>query len=318
MNQAEKINFRQTRDFTEVFNVSIKFLRQNFKLFFKSIILVAGPFLLLSAIATGFYQSNAVGLTTIPRDGAPDFLSRFGWSFILLLVAGIFANLMLIGTSFAYMINYMEKGPGNFTVSDVGNTVFKNFGKLVLTLLGFFVILIPLILLFVLVALGFQGAGAGLIVLLVFLMFVGMAILLPPLMWQWGAMYLVVMQEKIGVFAAFSRTYRVMKGKFWWTWLLMFCALLAIGFASLIFTVPQLIYQMVLIFGANKSGGETSVVFIVVVAVCTFFNTVVHSVLYIISGFHYYSLAEEKDGIGLMERIDEIGNTPDTNVEQQY
>jgi hypothetical protein len=85
MNQAEKINFRQTRDFTEVFNVSIKFLRQNFKLFFKSIILVAGPFLLLSAIATGFYQSNAVGLTTIPRDGAPDFLSRFGWSFICYL-----------------------------------------------------------------------------------------------------------------------------------------------------------------------------------------------------------------------------------------
>ena len=34
----EKINFRQVRDFGETFNVSVKFFRQNFKLFFQSLI----------------------------------------------------------------------------------------------------------------------------------------------------------------------------------------------------------------------------------------------------------------------------------------
>ena len=65
----EKINFRQTRDFGETFNVSIKFLRQNFKLFFQSVLFIAGPFVLISAIAGAFYQSNAINMFSITKLG---------------------------------------------------------------------------------------------------------------------------------------------------------------------------------------------------------------------------------------------------------
>ena len=65
MNNQEKITFRQARDFGEIFNVSVKFLRQNVKLFFQSLIYIAGPFVLISAIAGAFYQSSALSMHVI-------------------------------------------------------------------------------------------------------------------------------------------------------------------------------------------------------------------------------------------------------------
>ena len=130
MNNQEKINFRQVRDFGEIFNVSVKFLRQNFKQFFQALIFIAGPFVLISAIAGAFYQSNAVSIVSAARMGQSDVFSQFGFTYLIFIIAAITANLALIGTVFSYMINYMEKGPGGFTLNDVRQTLVSNIGNL--------------------------------------------------------------------------------------------------------------------------------------------------------------------------------------------
>jgi len=76
---------------------------------------------------------------------------------------------------------------------------------------------------------------------------------------------------------------------------------------------------MVLTFSSLQGGeNETSIPFIAVATVCTFCTTLLYGFMYIINGVHYYSLAEKNDGKGMMERINEIGATPNTNVNQQY
>jgi hypothetical protein len=150
-------------------------------------------------------------------------------------------------------------------------------------------------------------------------LFFGFLILFPPLMWQLTVVYLVEMQENRGVFQSFSRTRRVMSSNFWWTWVIMVCSALAVGIISFVFALPQSIYSAILMFSHLKDAtDEVSIPFLIVATVCTFCSTLLYSGLYVISAFHYYSLAEQKEGIGLMERIDEIGNTPDNNVEQHY
>ena len=121
MNQPEKINFLQTRDFGETFNVTVKFIRQNFKAFFSALVLIAGPFILLSSIAGGVYQSSALGLRTrILSSGSDyDFLAQYGITFIVFIIFSILSNLVSVGTTFAFMLVYKEKGPGHFTTSDV-------------------------------------------------------------------------------------------------------------------------------------------------------------------------------------------------------
>src|SRR3972149_5114405 len=110
MENQEKINFRQVRDFGETFNVTVKFFRQNFKLFFQSLIFIAGPFILISAIAGAFYQSNAANLFSFTRTGSSDIFSQFGWTYFVFIIAAVIANIMLLGTVFGFMINYLEKG----------------------------------------------------------------------------------------------------------------------------------------------------------------------------------------------------------------
>ncbi|MDP1744326.1 MAG: hypothetical protein Q8L90_02040 [Bacteroidota bacterium] len=319
MNNQEKINFRQARDFGETFNVSVKFLRQNLKLFFQSLIYIAGPFVLISAIAGAFYQSSALSMLSIARMGQSNLFSQFGWTYLIFILATIVANMLLLATVFSFMINYMEKGPGGFTVNDVGRTVIKNIGNI------FSVFFLLLLLAIVAVALvfgivfGIASAAPVLGVLFGIALFFGLLILLPSLMWQLSVVYLVKMKEDGSALNALGRTRQVMRGNFWWTWIIMVCAVMAVGLISFIFALPQAVYQIVLMFSHLKdASNDVSIPFLIVASVCTFCSTLLYSGLYVISAFHYFSLAEQKDNIGLMERIDEIGKTPNNNVEQHY
>ncbi len=322
MINLEKINFRQARDFGEIFNVSVKFFRQNFKQFFQALIFIAGPFVLISAIAGAFYQSNAVSIFSAARMGSSDVFSQFGWTYLIFILAAITANLALIGTVFAYMINYMEKGPGEFTINDVRQTVVSNIGNLLsvffLMVLIVFIIILVTVILFV-VTTAVASSIPAVAILLGIALFFGLLILMPPLMWQISVIYLVKMQEGGSAVSSFYRTQKVLRNNFWWTWVIMVCAAMAVGILSFIFALPQAVFQVVLMYGNLKeASGDISIPFIIVASVCTFCSTLLYSALYVISAFHYYSLAEQKDGIGLMERIDEIGNTPNSDVEQQY
>ncbi len=321
MNQ-EKINFRQVRDFGETFNVSVKFLRQNAKLFFQCILFIAGPFILLSAIAGAFYQSNAINMFSINRlgsGGIDSLLQQFGWAYLLFILAAILASLASMATVFSFMINYLEKGPGGFTVSDVQRTVTQNIGNVLGVFFSFTLLIILIVVVIVVIIAGIGTAVPAIGILLALFLLLGMLMILPPFMWQMSATYLVKMTEQKGVFESFRRTRQVMRDNFWWTWVIVVCATMAIGLAGIVFSLPQAGYQMFLMFSHLKDGGgDIPVGFLIVATICTFCTTLLYSTLSVIIGFHYFSLAEKKDGTGLMDRINEIGNAPVNNVEQQY
>lgn len=313
----EKINFRVTRDFGETFNVSVKFLRQNFKLLFQSLLFIAGPFILISSIAGAFYQSSAINAFSWVNQGSP--FAQFGLSYFLFILAAIIANLALLGTVYAFMLEYMEKGYGNFNLNDVAKRLITNIGNI----LSVFFTLTFLIAIFIGALVGIMiaiGSSSPILVgILAILILIAMLILFPPFMWQLSVVYIVKMTENDNVFDAFGRTRSVMKNNFWWTWVIMLCAGMAVWIIAIVFSLPQAAMQIFLMFTKTaNAGSETSVVFIIVATVCTFCTTFVYSILYVISAFHYFSLAEQKDGTGLMERINEIGQTPNNNVDQQY
>jgi hypothetical protein len=322
MSVNEKINFRQSRDFGEVFNVSVKFTKQNFKHFFSSLIAIAGPFVLLSSIAGAFYQSSSLGIMSLSKIGGEDFLAQYGISAGIFILTSIISNLTLIGTTNAFLINYHENGPNNFSISDVSKTLLKNTGKIVRTFFAFLLVLTLLVLVFVGIGLLIAFTKAVALMVLAFLaLIIVLIILMPPLFWQLSITYLIAMYEQKGGFASLNRSIKLMKGNFWWTWVIMICATMAVGILSFVFALPQTIYQFVLMFSHLKPDGteaETSIPFIVVATVCTFCSTLIYSILYIIGAFHYFSLAEQKEGLGLLDKIDEIGNPTQSNEEQYY
>lgn len=322
MLENEKINFRQDRDFGEIFNVTVKFLRQNFKHFFTILILVAGPFLLISAIAGGVYQASALGLNSFSVTGNYDVFERYGIIFFVYMVSLLLAIIVSIGATFSYMILYSERGPGNFAAGDVRSLLIKNIGKLILTFLALLLVMLPFIGLFVGLGVVIVSANIlGITITYAIVMVICFGIFFPNLIWLLLSPFLVTMQEKKSAFSSIGKTFQLMRGNYWWTWIIMFCAILVLYVLIIIFSLPQIIYQVTITLSHFRGGTEDSgmsVPFIVVTAICTFLNTIVYSVLQVLCGFHYYSLAEKKDGMGLLDKIDEIGNTRDTNVEQEY
>lgn len=326
MNQ-EKINLRQIRDFGETFNTSVKFVRQNFKLFFKSLLFIAGPFLLISSIAGAFYQANAITMQSRLQSGMMEYgnnpmdivLEQFGWTYLIFIVASLIANLALVGTVYSFMINYAEKGPGQFTVNDVSSKLIQNAGGILATFFGLTILFILIfgVIVGLGVALGIAVPALGVLFLIAAIF--GMLILFPPLIWQLSVVYLVKMEDGFTVMSSYGQTREVMRGNFWWTWVIVVCASIGIGIIGIVFTLPQIAYQMVLTFSSLQGGSnETSIPFVIVATICTFCTTLLYSLMYVINGVHYYSLAEQNDGKGLMEKINEIGGAPTTNVNQQY
>jgi hypothetical protein len=316
----EKINLRQARDFGETFNTSIRLLRQNFKIIFLSVLFIAGPFILLASISGAYYQANAMRNVFSPLDlqsGNPmDFVWRqFGMWYFIFIVAVSIAHMVLTATVYSFIICYQEKGPGNVTLNDVGTRVGNSIGKILATY--FLVMLLSVVGIAVLagIVIGVAVASAGLAILLGFFIIIGLMIVGPPLVWQISTIYLAVMQPDIPLAKGLGKPFRVIRGSFWWTWVIVVCVSIAVGLMGLVFTLPQAGYQMVLMI--TSKGSEAPIGFLVVATICTFFATLLYSVMHIVFGVHYYSLAEKQDGQGMIERINEIGKpqSPDANLQ---
>lgn len=316
MNQ-EKINYHVARDFGETFNVSMKFLRQNFKLLLQCLILLAGPFILITAITGALYQANT--LETISSGRNRNVFSQFGWNYLFFIIAGIVSNLVILGVVYSFMIEYMEKGFGKFQLNDVAKRLSSNIGNLlsVFFSLTFLTIITLGALIGVFIAIG--TSLPWLAVVLGFFCFIGLLIIFPPLIWQLSVVYMVKMTDSLDIFESFSKTRYVMKQNFWWTWVIVICSTLAIGVISFVFSLPQVVYQMVEMFGRIRGdNSEVSIVFLIVATICTFCTSTLYSLLYLINAFHYFSLKEKKEGTGLMDRINDIGQKPEQHTDHKY
>src|SRR3989339_879216 len=112
--ETKFLELRKIRDFGEILNATFIFLKQNYKPLFKALLTFAGPFILLSAIATGYYQSNALNATFFTfNPGMNSVLSYFEdimLSLLLLIVASALSYTMIITTVYSYMKLYALHG----------------------------------------------------------------------------------------------------------------------------------------------------------------------------------------------------------------
>jgi hypothetical protein len=314
----EKIILNQSRDFGETFNVSIKFIRQNFKLLFTCIILLAGPFLLFHGVATTYYESVVIYKKELVHAGRLYNMNAYGIEYFVSLILGFVSYTAIMCTTYGYMVVYNQKGFGNFTVNDVRKKVGEHFGKIIAT---FFLFLI-LILIFGVVI----GAGVILLwqasivagLLLSFVLAIGILILGPNFFWQISTSFLVIIYKTEQAFWAFGKTRSIMKDSYWWTWLLVVCASLIVYFIALMFALPAGIFAFIKLVKPGSPEDGNSIIFLAVFLISSFCASLVYTIQYVFYGFHFFSLEEKKEGKGLMERINEIGITQSNDVTQQY
>jgi hypothetical protein len=314
------INFHQTRDFSRKMNATFEFVRQNFKSLGKAILFIAGPpVLLASLLMSSFFEDFFTASFNAGR-GGEEFVKLFStpmfWLQIgLIMVFMLVSTVTSIATINNYFILYEQKQSNNIEVGEVWNRVRETFWMYLATAFQLTIVLMVFyIALFVLVAL--VGAGSGLAALAFFLLILSMVYVTIGV----SLIFIIRTYEKIGFFNAFVRSFKLINGKWWSTFGLVFVLYIIAGTISSIFWIPWYIINIVTtlhrsgVQGFENPGAAFGILGTVMLTLYYLVQMLLYALPNIGIAFQYFNLVERKEARGLMSQINDLGQAPPASV----
>jgi len=290
MAYTQKINFYKIRSFGQKINVTVEFVRQNIGIIVKSVLLVVGPM----AILTGLLFSQYIGflfssLSQGDIEAVKDPVSFFfNPSYIGFIILAIFSSLLNFAIMFNIMRLYQQRYPEPFTVTEVLNASWRDvFILLGLGLVSWFIIMAGFIALII--------PGIYLIIVL--------SLALPVLFF-----------ERQGIFSAISRSFGLIKGKWWSTFGLMIVISFMMNAVSFIFIIPfYVFYSLGMLTMVDGTGVGTDVQSFgyqagMTISMIIMFlgNFIAYSLPIVAISFQFFNLVERQQSVGLLAEIDKL------------
>jgi len=321
MEEEQKIEFYQTRKFGDKINITVEFIRQNFKTIFKVYTVIFMPFAALMGLLLGQFINFAFNNLSDPysmTEPSTSFLVTVGTGYLGFLFFSVVAGILMIATAYNLMKHYHENYPEKVTPKQIFNMDMKHFWKILgYNILVFFgILLIPS----VLVIYGVITESVPMIILSVFL-YIGVLIyFLTVLSLGYPAMVL----ENLGPVEAISRSFKLIKEKFWSTFGLLFITYLAQSFIAYVFAIPFYIFYFSFIITMAQGGDpsqftDPSIGFkigIVISFVIMFFGQYLTSVIpFTALGFQFTNLVERRESRGLMQEIENLNQGSESDQE---
>lgn len=290
MAYTQKIVFYKIRNFSQKLNATIEFIRQNVKTLGTAIIYILGPLAVLNGLLFSQFINFAFDTmsTQDPASVGNPFAFVFNQSYIGFVLLSSFAALLNFSVIFNFMKIYQVRYPEEITVIEILNASWKDL--LPLLLLG--------IIATILIMLGF----IAFLLPGVFLMVV-LSLSIPVLFFEGG-----------GAIESIRRSFKLIKGKWWSTFGLLFVASILMYAVSMIFIVPFYVFYFLSIFtlveesgiSADTSswwfqGGMTfSLMFMFLGSFLTY------SIPMVALSFQYFNLKERQESVGLLHEIDQL------------
>ena len=292
--KQEAINFKQERDFGDLFNATFSFIGQEFKQLGTAILYFVVPFLLLSAIAATFYSLHLQQtMRSLMHEGNQPFAVFTAWSSIpgyvgIFILFSAVSTTMMFGTVYSYIKLYVEKGSGNFSLNDVWMMVTNNFLKIFLGLIV-----------------------SGLIV------GVGLVLCVIPGIYFWVALsilFCLMMFEEMNLGNSISRSMKLINKKWWFTFGLFLVTGIMLYILEILISIPSAMMGLKSIFtnfGQIKAGQNPlqnlSLGFYIVASITNLVKHLLTVIPVVLTAFLYFSLVEKIEKPSLIEKIDQIG-----------
>lgn len=274
----QPIELRRVRDFGQVINDSFTFLKENFKPLFKSLFIICGFFLVLGTITTAFtflkMSSMYSGRFQNIQGGQYDYLISFFISAVSLIAAQACIHLVTL----CYISVYLQKGNVQPTFAEVWG-YFKYYF--------------------------FRVFGSSILIAIMFV--VGFVLCIIPGIYVLPIFYLIIpimVIENSSFSYAFNKAFRIIRENWWTTFGVIFVMGMIVGVANSFAQYPITIISVSSRLVSLK--GITTPLII-------FFSALRNILMlgYALPGIAiclcYFSLAEQKDGLGLLERIEKFG-----------
>jgi hypothetical protein len=314
------IDYHQTRDFGRKMSVTFEFLRQNFKGLGKSILMIAGPPVLLASLLLGsFFQdifSNALNQMAPGNDQmlglftSPGFWMKIGLMVLFILVSSV-ASLATINN---YILLYEEKKTNKIEVREVWERVRDTFMMYLGTCFLFTLLAIAVYIgLFIPVAL--LGAVSP---ILIGFGFLALVLAVAYFFVASSLIFIIRSYEKMGFMEALVRSFRLVQGKWWSTFGIILVLYLIAGTISYVFLIPFYIVTIISslhnagVEGFESTGSSFGIVAMVLLTLYYLAQMLLYSLPSVGIAFQYFNLVERKEARGLMSQINTFGQAPTT------
>lgn len=279
---TENIEFKKRRDFGQVINDTFTFMRQNFKPLIKTYFIFCGLFVLASMSTMLMQQYKTVNVINTMGTGASSpGLGLYGIEYFLSIIFSLASYASMTVAILSYLAIYVQKGNQTPTMEEVWGFFkyyfWRVFGSSILLLLmvlvGFIFCLVPGFYLFPFVAL----------------------------------MFPIMVIENASLSYAFGRSFKLIKDHFWITFGTLIVVWIIIYACMSMIVLPTTLFGMIGMF--SSKGVHMSLTLTLISTVLQSLCQVFTIVPVITITLMYFNLIEEKENVGLMERISNFGTS---------
>ena len=288
----KEINLDQRRDFGGVLNTAFLFLKQEGVLLIKALLTytgipVIGAVALFAYVMLQLVNGQVMNLINSPN---PSDILMLIIPAVVLWFLLVIIQILVIAITNGYLKVYHEKGKGNFSISEVGQITARNFFPIIgygfiislFVMLGFILFIIPGI--YILIVLNF--------------------------------IFIIMFVEDGGLSKNFGRCFDVIKGNWWATFGLLIVTSIIINVVIQVLYIPIQIHletqlHPILLTGDFSQLNIPLIVttFVLLIVVSAYLQ----SFLYLVLGIQYFSLNKADGSNTIIDRINQIGETPNTS-----
>ena len=326
METIQPIEYHSTRDFSRKMNATFEFIRQNWKSLAKSLLLIAGPPVLIASLIFGSFMGDMMSLSALQTnpDAAQDMFFSVSFWLQVLLAAILFllSSVMAISTVNNYIILYGELKTNKIDTSLVWDRVRQTFWMYLGTTFFFFVLMMAIYLV-MLIPVGILAVTSPGAIFLAILLLLAVVVYL---MVSFSLTFIIRAYEGIGFMAAVGRSLNLVKGKWWSTFGLIFVLYVIMMTISYIPIIPLYFIMMVSVLHTSSVEPGTNpmesmgLVFTVFFTINYMFQILLAALPNVGIAFQYFNLVEMKEARGLMSSIDTFGEpaAPPAPTDETY
>ncbi|MEM6783785.1 MAG: hypothetical protein AAF624_08640 [Bacteroidota bacterium] len=287
--------FYRRRTAGETLSDAFEFARLHFRELFGGLLVIVGPFLLMSAIVSARFQMASFGFATTDPDtldGLVDFYTDLAPMFIFSSLSSLVVYTLMAAATFAFVHLVLDGEAGHITPGVLWAQTRPLLGRLIaISLLS--------TLIFVL------GFALNIIPCLGSLAWLVGAIYLLPVFWLWQAAS-VYGTRSIG--GAFGEVRALVKGSWGGAFgalLLVSIAMVAIGF---LIGLPGIIVSFLVGYGSVDPGSMEPLLRVLTVSgtILASLGTFAYALLYLGAALYYFNLVERSEAVGLERRVDDL------------
>jgi hypothetical protein len=294
-----KITLRQSRDFGEIINDAIVFIIQNWKSLLKTYAILCGFFIAGNLVFSILLQFRVVNTHKETLGGGNIYSSygSFGIEYFLVLIFSFLNIVASTLTISSFIVIYNQKNGELPTIQEVWGYFKYYFWRVSGSMLLLILMLIPTIIICILPAMAMSMISP---VVAGFTGFICMFVPLCYFVTVLSLFFPIMIGENAGFGHAFGKCFKLIKKKWWSTFGVIFVIGILVYTVYLLLAIPSFI-----ISGGSLTFLPYNVSSVVVIIYCICMSVVQVVNIVPVTGLMvaYYSYVEDKESVGLMERI---------------